>query len=591
MVRWNLLVAAYVVVGCGTTLDHLSADQRELPEGPPDDDIDNDGWTPADGDCDDGDVAVHPWATEACNGLDDDCNGSIDDGVAITYFPDLDGDTWGNPGAWTVLCIADPTLVQRGGDCDDTKAAVHVGASEVCDELDNDCDGETDEGLWAKAFYDEDHDGYGSDTLWREGCAIDAKWLAVDGDCDDSNPDIHPGTVELCDLIDNDCNDIVDDALDVPWHLDDDGDGYGSNAGPDGRCEGAEGAVVDGSDCDDLNPSVHPGADELCNSEDDDCDGLRDGPDALDARDWYEDADGDGHGDAETRTRACHAPTGTSCETGDDCDDADSAAHPHAFEVCDGVDNDCDGEIDDGLLLVWYADADRDLYGDVATSVLACIAPAATVADATDCDDADHQKHPAAVELCDGVDNDCDDFVDDGVLGVSSGCAAEDCAAVLGSDPLAASGDYFLTAGVYSCEMDRYAGGWTQVKEGVTVDAAIADETAYNVERFLWSEVWFAWTSGTMSAGCDYPDDIAHCNPLGFRFGSEDWAAPDHGGAALCGRATGDYSAVTTVLDATDFIIARSISTDATSLAALEAVAACGLENNTGAVTMDIWVR
>ena len=100
----------------------------------------------------------------------------------------------------------------------------------------------------------------------------------------------------------------------------------------------------------------------------------------------------------------------------DDCDDNDAAIRPDAEEQCDGVDNNCDGAVDeDGDLAgAWYADADGDSFGDLAAGVIACDAPAGTVADSTDCDDTEAARFPGNPVVCDSLDNDCDDRVDVG---------------------------------------------------------------------------------------------------------------------------------------------------------------------------------
>ena len=130
---------------------------------------------------------------------------------------------------------------------------------------------------------------------------------------------------------------------------------------------------------------------------------------------WYADTDTDGFGDASNTTSACTQPAGYVANS-TDCDDSNIAINPAAVEVCDGIDNDCDGSVDEGVLTTYYRDADNDGYGDSGDSQQACSAPAGYVANSTDCDDSNIAINPAAVEVCDGIDNDCDGSVDEGVL-------------------------------------------------------------------------------------------------------------------------------------------------------------------------------
>lgn len=180
-------------------------------------DDDGDGWTEDDGDCNDGDASLSPGLTEVPgNGLDDDCDGVADDGAL-----DLDGDGYS----------------EGSGDCDDGDPTAYPGAEEHADGVDDDCDGRVDDGTDA---YDDDGDG----------------WSEDDGDCDDSDTGASPGGSESADWVDNDCDGLVDEGTS---RGDDDGDGWSEVGG----------------DCNDANASVNPGEVETTgNGVDDDCDGV-----------------------------------------------------------------------------------------------------------------------------------------------------------------------------------------------------------------------------------------------------------------------------------------------------------------------------
>ncbi len=204
------------------------------------------------------------------------------------------------------------------------------------------------------------------------------------------------------------CGDKTADDTSAPEATDADGDGFDATV-----------------DCDDADAAVNPDATEVCDGVDNDCDDLvDDADDSLDtasASAWFADLDADGFGDADAAVLACEQPAGTVTDDAD-CDDTDAAVNPDAAEVCnDGVDDDCDGAADDAdsdvdtsTFTGWYLDADGDGYGNPATAVAACAAPAWSVADDTDCDDADPAVNPAATEVCnDGLDDDCDGVDDD----------------------------------------------------------------------------------------------------------------------------------------------------------------------------------
>jgi len=149
----------------------------------------------------------------------------------------------------------------------------------------------------------------------------------------------------------------------------------------------------------------------------------------------------------------------------EDCDDEDPERAPNLAEVCDAKDNDCDGLVDDGAGELWFQDQDQDGYGAPTIAEQACEQPSGTVKDSSDCDDQDPQVHPGATEVCNGVDDDCDDLVDPGLLGSDAACAAGSCLAVLADDPDAATGLAYLDtgSGPYQawCDQDTDGGGWT----------------------------------------------------------------------------------------------------------------------------------
>ena len=143
----------------------------------------------ASADCNDADASVHPSAEEsAADGIDSNCDG------AELCYTDYDGDGYGS-GEYTELACDPPTgFVTDDTDCDDTETDVNPDASEVCNDIDDDCDGST-----AGDESDDDGDGLAE----------------CEGDCDDTDDTVYPGAPELCDGIDNDCDSLVDDEDDI----------------------------------------------------------------------------------------------------------------------------------------------------------------------------------------------------------------------------------------------------------------------------------------------------------------------------------------------------------------------------------------
>jgi hypothetical protein len=177
--------------------------------------------------------------------------------------------------------------------------------------------------------------------------------------------------------------------------VDEDGDGF-----------------TDDIDCNDHDPRIAPGAPEYCDGIDTDCDGVVDPNSALDALTWYRDGDGDGFGDPMDTKMACSAPGGPWVDNSEDCDDTNAAINPDASEICDGLDNDCDGVVDPPTSAdapTWYLDTDADGFGLSSEAVRSCTKPDGSWSvESTDCDDADARIHPGAEEFCDGLDFDCD---------------------------------------------------------------------------------------------------------------------------------------------------------------------------------------
>ncbi len=292
-------------------------------------------------------------------------------------------------------------------------------ADEICDGIDNDCDQEIDEGVKRNWYFDRDGDGFGH-GLSSYGCApADGSSVDNDADCDDDNDAVHPGAQETCGGGDQDCDGLLDDEdpdVTAPyWYLDADFDGFGDPGTGIASCVGLVGVVPNADDCDDLDATVSPNAQEICNARDDDCDGLTDDqdPDRM-APTWFADADHDGWGASTGMVDACTSPAGYAPIPGD-CDDNDAAVNIDATEVCDGVDNDCDGLVDDNddsvTGFTWYRDSDGDGYGRAARR--ACVQPPDTVPVAGDCVDHDPHVHPGADEVCDGTDNNCSGLIDD----------------------------------------------------------------------------------------------------------------------------------------------------------------------------------
>jgi hypothetical protein len=300
-------------------------------------DYDGDGFT-ADVDCNDNDAAIHPEAAEICDGLDNNCDSSIDGADAegaATYYADLDTDGYGGSAISTTQCDMPSGYVDNSDDCDDNDALVSPDAAEICDGADNDCDGLVDDeddsvdaAGYSTYYADADGDGYGVAETTQDACDAPSGYTDNADDCNDMNAAVSPETL---------------------WYGDADNDGYGAASVSTESCEEPAGFTANMDDCNDADALINPDAQEICDGDiDNDCDGnADDADDTVDATTfstYYADTDADGYGDESVTVSQCTMPSGY-VAIGEDCDDASNVVNPDQTEICDdGLDNDCSGD-------------------------------------------------------------------------------------------------------------------------------------------------------------------------------------------------------------------------------------------------------
>jgi hypothetical protein len=327
------------------------ADSCPLTAGPPtdtdgdgkgdvcDDDDDNDG-EPDVTDCAPLDAAIYPGAAEVCDDIDNNCQLGVDE------VCDKDSDGYCDEGA---VIVGNPKVCSAGlGDCNDNAPAVNPGATEVCNDVDDDCKGGTDPGC------DDDKDGFCDINLVVIGnpnvCPLGA------GDCNDQAKQVNPNALEVCgDNLDNNCNSAIDEnnaSGCATYYVDGDKDGYGdpqvsacicpANAGP--------GWASNNKDCNDGDKAIKPGAIEACGDGlDNNCNGQADEEGASGCTTYYLDGDNDTWGALNVPGQCTCGPKGsyTATKTGD-CDDNAANRFPNNPETCNGIDDDCAGGVDDG---------------------------------------------------------------------------------------------------------------------------------------------------------------------------------------------------------------------------------------------------
>jgi hypothetical protein len=169
-----------------------------------------------------------------CNGADDDCDGSIDEGVQSTFYRDADSDGFGSSASGTTAaCSAPSGYVSNNSDCNDGNASIRPGGTEVCNGADDNCNGSIDEGVGSTFFRDADGDGFGSSAGGTTvACSAPSGYVSNNSDCNDSNGNINPSQPEVCNGIDDNCDGAIDNGVanggildDTCNNVDDDCDG------------------------------------------------------------------------------------------------------------------------------------------------------------------------------------------------------------------------------------------------------------------------------------------------------------------------------------------------------------------------------
>ncbi|MBK9733090.1 MAG: sulfatase-like hydrolase/transferase [Chitinophagaceae bacterium] len=385
------------------------------------------GFSISNTDCNDGNPLVNPAAIEICNNIDDNCNGTADDGLIFTtYYVDADMDGFGLlPDAGSSLCINPGVgFSVNHTDCNDGNALINPAALESCNSIDDNCNGGTDEGLIFTTYYtDLDNDGFGDlSSAGNSVCDNPGNGFSTNHtDCNDANPLINPSAVESCNTIDDNCNGTADEGIIfITYFTDLDHDGFGDllDAGNSLCNNPGTGFSTNNTDCNDANPLINPSALESCNTIDDNCNGTAD--EGIIFVTYFIDTDHDGFGNLlDAGNSLCNNP-GTGFSTNNtDCNDANPLINPSAVESCNTIDDNCNGTADDGLTFIsYYADVDDDGFGDLLDAGNSlCNNPGTGFSmNNTDCNDANSLINPSVVESCNTIDDNCNGTADEGII-------------------------------------------------------------------------------------------------------------------------------------------------------------------------------
>ena len=334
----------------------------------------------------------------------------------VNYYADADGDGFGDVTTLISTCVQPQGYVTDNTDCNDNDASIYPGAQEICNDVDDDCNDLIDDGLVFTTYYaDADGDSFGDVNNPLDACLIPDGYVTDNTDCNDNNANQSVASIEICNGEDDDCDGTIDNGLIfLDYYADLDSDGFGAGAATNSCVDLGAGYVTNNTDCNNANALINPNATEICNSIDDNCDGQID--EGIVFTTYYQDFDNDGFGTGDALT-SCTNPGAGWVTNNTDCDDTNGNTNPNATETCNTIDDNCDGQIDEGVQTVYFIDNDGDTYGNPSVSILACTQPTGYTPDDTDCNDNAPNINPGAEDIGgNGIDENCDGEIDNSIF-------------------------------------------------------------------------------------------------------------------------------------------------------------------------------